>query len=583
MSKTETLNSKIKLISFLKPYWKYAILSPIGMAIEAIAELQLPALMAVIVDSGVLVGDMSVVSATAFKMSILLFLSILGGILAAYTSTYASQSYGMDLRNALYMRIMSLPVSETDKFTTGSLVTRLTNDVNVIQDFIVMVLRMFVRTPIQFFGGIVMMLVLNAKFGIIMICTLPLQILIVAIIAKKANPLYSVTQKELDRVNSVTQENISGARVVKAYVREEYEEARFNKINFSLTQAQYKVQKLISKMAPLMMIVMNIAVVALIYMGGLAVEAREMQVGHIMAGVTYLTQVLSSLMQVAMIVPNYSRSMASGKRVDEVLAADSENFEHTKTPNKDCSIEFSNVSFAYPDSPNKPVLENINLTIAPGETLAILGSTGSGKSTLIKLISHLYDATEGVVKIDGEDVREYNLTALRNIIGSIPQKNELFSGTIGDNLRWGNKNATQAEIEAAAKTAQAHQFISEFSGSYETIIGAKGSSLSGGQKQRLCIARALLKHPQILIMDDSTSALDLGTEARLQAALKTELAGMTVIIIAQRIASVKNADRIAVLEDGKLVACGTHNQLIINNDIYKNIYDSQIYKGDELL
>lgn len=575
--------SKIKLSGYIKPYWKHALLAPAGMAVEALLELQLPALMAVIVDDGVLKGDMAVITSSALKMILILIISVGGGFLAAYAATFTAQSFSADLRDDLYARVMLLPISATDKFKTGSLVTRLTNDVNVMKDFVNMVLRMFVRAPIQFFGGIVMMLSLNVKFGIIMVCALPIQIIIVVIIAKKSNPLYAKTQKNIDTVNAVVQENVSGMRVVKAYVREKYEKNRFKNANYGLAASQYKVQTTVAAMGPLMMIIMNAAIVALIFISGREIEAGVMQVGQVMAGVSYLTQVLLSLMQIAMIFPNYSRATASSKRISEVLAEDIETSNGSARPKADPNIDFCDVSFAYRDAPGQFVLEDINLSVKNGETLAILGSTGSGKSSLIKLIPRFYDTTKGTVKINGIDVKDYELTALRDLVGFVPQKNELFSGTIEENLRWGNPDATQEEMETAAEIAQAHTYITGFSKGYHTVIGAKGTSLSGGQKQRLCIARALLKQPKILIMDDSTSALDLGTEARLQTSLKTALSDVTVITIAQRIASVKSADRIAVLDRGKIVGCATHNELLETCDVYRNIYDSQVRKGDDAL
>jgi len=571
----------MKLSKYLKPYWYLALLSPIMMIGEVVAELFQPKLMSKIVDEGVLGNDMGVIISTGIIMLLVLIAMGIAGFSAAGFASAASQSFGCDLRNDVFKRVMSLSLEQTDKFTTGSLVTRVTNDITAVQNLVAMALRMFVRSPMLFIGGIVAMLSLNVKFGIVLLCALPFQVIIIWLLLSKANPLFGIVQEKLDKVNSVVQENVTGARVVKAYVREEYEIKRFDKANDELMETSLKVQKLMAIMHPFLSIVMNLSVIAIILIGGFQVEAKAMQVGEIMAGVTYVTQILMSIMMVSMMFQMISRAKASADRIVEVLEtipsiADG-TYEADKTEGEG-SIEFKNVSFTYPGLSGRPVLQDISLEIKPGETIAILGATGSGKTSLVNLIPRFYDVTEGEVLVDGINVKDYTLESLRSKISFVLQKSEIFSGTIKDNIKWGKEDATDDEIYEAARIAQADDYIRNFKDGYDTIIGEKGASLSGGQKQRLAIARAIIKKPKILIFDDSTSALDLGTEARLQKALREHLKGTTVIFIAQRVASIMNADRIFVLENGTIAACGTHNELLDTSEIYRDIYDSQMIK-----
>ena len=573
------MTAKKKLIDYLKPYWLFALLSPLFMAAEVIVDLFQPKLMSQIVDNGVLMNDSGFILKTLLHMLLLAVIGGITGVGAAGFASAASQSFGNDLRKDAFARVMSLSLQQTDAFTTGSLVTRLTNDITAVQELVAMSLRMFIRAPLMFAGGIVMAVSLNIRFGLVLILALPIQVLVLWLVLSKASPLFSVVQSKLDKVNSVVQENILGARMVKAYVREDYELNRFDRANTDLMQNTLRVQKLMALLHPFLMIVMNLSVVAILYIGGLQVEARAMQVGQIMAAVTYVTQILMSIMMVSMMFQSISRARASADRIREILytgpaiPGGSEKLEAPKG-----QVAFKDVSFHYPGAAGRPVLTGVNLEIRPGETLAILGATGSGKTSLINLIPRFYDATGGAVLLDGRDVREYELESLRGTIGCVLQKSELFSGTIRDNIRWGNEEADDGEVEAAARTAQAHDYIQSFSQGYDTVIGEKGTSLSGGQKQRLAIARAILKKPAVLIFDDSTSALDLGTEARLQKALREHLKDTTVIMIAQRVASVMNADRIAVLDNGSLCACGAHDELMMTSAVYRDIYSSQIKK-----
>ena len=423
-----------------------------------------------------------------------------------------------------------------------------------------------------------MMLSLARSFGTIIAVALPVEAIIVIMIMRHANPLYAIVAKRLDSVNSVMQENVSGARVVKAYVREKHEEQRFESANMGLTEANLKVQELMALLSPLLMVIMNFSVIAVIYIGGWQVEAKEMKVGEVMAAITYLTQVLHGIMMISMMFQTMARASASGKRILEVLNTEpviNDGSGDTSSTEKG-TVSLRNVSFAYPTSSGEPVLCDIDLDIHAGETVAILGATGSGKSSLVNLIPRFYDADKGDVYVDGVNVKEFKLDDLRRRVGIVLQKSELFSATVADNIRWGDDNADIAEIKHAAEIAQADEFISRMPDGYDSMIAEKGASLSGGQKQRMSIARAVLKKPEILIFDDSTSALDLGTEARLQQQLREELRGTTVIMIAQRIASVKNCDRIVVLDHGRIVGCDTHDELLRSCEVYQDIYSSQV-------
>ena len=570
-----------RLMRYLKPYWYFALLSPLVMAGEVIFDLFQPKLMSGIVDEGVLNGNMQVILSTGLLMLLFTFLGGLCGVGGAAFGTAAAQNFGNDLRKDVFSRVMHLSLSQTDDFTTGSLVTRLTNDITAVQELVSMALRMFVRAPMSFIGGIVMALSLNVNFGLVLVIALPIQLLVIWLLLSKASPLFGLVQKKLDKVNAVVQENVTGARMVKAYVREDYEENRFRTANNDLMQTSLRVQKLMAILNPLLMIVMNFSVVAIILIGGFQVEARAMQVGQVMAAVTYVTQILMSIMMVSMMFQSISRTRASAARIREVLdtlpaIADGE--QKGTGSGQGGSISFKNVGFRYSAS-ERPVLEDINLDIHPGETIAILGATGAGKTTLCNLIPRFYDPTKGEIFVDGRPVTDYTLEELRKKIAFVLQKSELFSGTIADNIRWGRPDATDDEVIAAAKVAQADEFITGFQDGYQTIIGEKGASLSGGQKQRLSITRAVLRQPEILLFDDSTSALDLGTEARLRDALRESMQHTTVIMVAQRVASVMHADRILVLDGGRIAACGRHEELLQTSAIYQDIYSSQVGKG----
>ena len=593
---------------YLKPYALLAIISPLLMIGEVMADLFLPKLMTVIVDCGInasgdvseselgsavmkiLYGEgtyssMQVILTFGILMLVVVLIGGFFGVFCAYTAAKASQGLGDDLRCDAYRKVMSLSIEQTDKFTTGSLVTRMTNDITMIVDFTEMLLRMLVRSPMFFIGGTIMLCTLDVKFGFVLLCALPIMAIMLTFILTRAVPIFGKIQQKLDRVNSVVQENVTGARVVKAYVREEYEYERFKKANGELRDTNIKVQKMMAIMHPVLTVVMNAAIIAVILIGGLDianVAGSGMSAGTIMAAVTYVTQVIMSIMMVTMLFTSVSRAMASAKRVNEVLEAEPVIVSGDKSKEADeIAVSFRNVSFRYPSATGRPVLHDINIEIKKGETFAIIGATGSGKTSLVNMIPRFYDATEGEVYVNGIPVKEYDLSTLRSRISYVMQKSELFSGTVAENIRWGKPDASDDEVRAAARIAQAEEFIEGFANKYEDYIAEKGASLSGGQKQRMSIARAIVRRPEMIILDDATSALDLATEARLRRALREELKDTTVVMIAQRIASVKDADRIAVIENGTIKDCGSHDELMRTSETYRDIYNSQMKGADE--
>lgn len=577
-----------KLLDYIKPYWLPAIISPLFMLGEVVADLILTKQMANIVNEGVLKGNQSVIIETGLLMLAIAAVGGFMGIFCAWTASVASQGFGNDLRCDMFRRVMYLSEQQTDKFTTGSLVTRITNDITVMQDLVNMVLRMFVRAPIFFIGGIYFTLTLNARFGYVVLFALPFVALCVIVMLKVVNPMFLKVQTKLDRVNAIVQENVSGARVVKAYTREDYEIGRFDTANKDYRDMSFKVFKTMAFLWPALGIVMNIAVIAIYWIGAQLVDAsyanaalEEFAAGDVMAAASYITQILSSIMMVSMMFQQIARGRASADRIRDVLYSDpaivGSTYEGCEAVSAETpAVQLRGVSFRYPGAQGENVLSNINFTVNKGETVAIIGATGSGKSSLVSLLPRFYDANDGEILIDGVNVKEYDLHALREKFGFVLQKSELFSGTIANNIRWGNDDASDEEVIRAAKIAQADEFIMGFNNDYETMVSEKGASLSGGQKQRVSIARAIVRRPEILIFDDSTSALDLGTEARLQKALRENLDDTTVIMIAQRIASVKNADRIAVLEQGTITAFAPHDELMKTSATYRDIYNSQM-------
>ena len=579
-----------KLLKYLKPYWYIAMGSPICMILEVLVDLALPTIMSIIVNDSIgaatLEEGLSVVAKNGGLMMALVILGGLTGLGAAGFASAASQSFGNDLRRDAFSKVMSLSPEQTDQFTVGSLVTRLTNDITMMQSFVAAALRIFFRSPIMFIGGIVMAIMLNPKFGLIILVSLPLQLIFVWLVMRKVRPMFDDVQTRLDKVNAVVQENVMGARVVKAYVNEEHEIKRFRAANDDLYNRMIRVQFTMAILSPIMMIVMNLSVVAVIFLGGFEVQSGVIEVGDVMAVITYITQILHSVMMFASMFQFISRAQASAKRINEIMDSipviqDGE-YEGEGEEQERGHVVFKNVMFRYPNTSGAPVLHHIDLDIKAGENVAILGTTGSGKTSLVQMIPRYYDPTEGEVLLDGVPVKDYTLKALRTKISYVLQKSELFSGTVAENLRWGNENATDEELLEAAQIAQAEEFIFKFSAGFETMISEKGASLSGGQKQRLAIARALLKKPDVLIFDDSMSALDVATGAKLQKALREKLSSLTVITIAQRVASVMNADRILVLDGGTIAACGTHEELMESSPIYRDIYESQLKRGESI-
>lgn len=576
------------MLKYLKKYWFFALLAPVFMIGEVSMDLLQPELMSRIIDDGVLglnnggVGNLNTVITIGLKMIGFVALGGICGIMSGVFANLCAQQFGNDVRKAVFKRIMEFSFEQTDKFSTGSLITRVTNDITQLQNFVMQCLRGFVRTSMLFIGGIACMVSLNMEFGIIIACALPFVAVCVVYFIAKANPKFTVLQKKLDKVNNVMQENVSGARVVKAYVKEDYETERFEKANNELVSTQLDVLLQLSYMTPIMNIILNLSVVAVIKVGGIQVSAGSATPGNVMAAITYCSQVLNAVMRMTMIFQTASRGIASKKRVMEIINCDPA--IKSGTYNKETAVkgkvEFKNVSFAYPGMDNENVIENFNLVINPGETIGILGATGCGKSSLVNLIPRFYDVTKGEVLIDDVNVKDYDLQVLRDKVSIALQKPEIFSTTIAENIAWGDDSADIEKIRQAADIAQATEFIDNRTDGMDTQVSQGGHSLSGGQKQRVAISRAVLKNSEILIFDDATSALDLKTEADLYSELSAKKYDVTRIIIAQRIASVKNADRIVVMDNGRLADVGSHSELIKTSEIYKDIYESQL-KGNE--
>ena len=574
------------MLKYLKKYWLFTMLAPLFMIGEVSMDLIQPELMSHIIDDGVLginsggVGNLDIILGTGIRMVLLVAAGGVCGVMSGVFANLSAQQFGNDVRKDTFKRIMSFSFEQTDKFSTGSLITRVTNDITQLQNFVMQCMRGFVRTSMLFIGGIVCMIGLNIQFGLVIACALPFIVICVIYFIAKSNPKFTILQKKLDKLNNIMQENVSGSRVVKAYVKEDYETERFNKANDELVGTQLDVLLLLSYMTPVMNIILNLSVVAVIKVGGIQVMDGSATPGNVMAAITYCSQVLNAVMRMTMIFQTASRGVASQKRIIEVLncepaikdgAYDGETIVKGK-------VEFRNVSFAYPGNEGASVIEDFNLVISPGETIGILGATGCGKTSLISLIPRFYDVTKGAVLVDDVDVRDYKLEVLRDKIAVSLQKSEIFTASIADNIAWGLPDATPDNIAAAADTAQAAQFINNRKDGMQTIVSQGGHSLSGGQRQRVAIARAVIKPAEILIFDDATSALDLKTEAELYSKLGKNKKDITKIIIAQRIASVKNADRIVVMDNGKLADVGSHEQLMITSSIYKDIYDSQLKK-----
>ena len=569
------------MLKYIKKYWYFCLLAPLFMVGEVAMDLLQPDLMATIVDEGVLKNDQQLILTVGLKMILFVMLGGLSGVLCGVFANIAAQGFGNDLRKDLFSGIMGLSFQQTDAISTGSLVTRLTNDVTQVQSMVSLLVRMFVRNVMMFGGGIFMLYRQSPKFALVAACGAPFVIIIVSFFLKKASPLFKVVQQKLDGINNVMQEDVAGARVVKAFVMEEREMARFDAANDDHVKTSLRVQTILAFMGPCMNIVLNLCVVAVILVGGKEVQnGGDVTPGSVMASITYLTQILMGFGFMANIFQTFTRAKASADRINEVLKSDCAIADGANTEIETGlgAVEFRNVSFSYPGA-GENVLRNISFSLSPGETLGIVGATGCGKSTLVHLIPRFYDATEGEVLVDGRNVKDYKLRDLRDKISIVMQTAELYSRSIEENIRWGKPEAAPEEIKAAAEIAQADGFICDGPFGYYTPVTESGHSLSGGQKQRISIARALLKSHEILIFDDATSALDLKTEAALYKELSTREADVTKIVIAQRIASVKDADRILVLENGAVSALGTHSELMETSPVYREIYNSQLKEG----
>ena len=575
---------------YVIPYKSAFILGPIFMIVEVLGEIILPKLMSMIINYGCgqdvtvaakgpayIIGIGAAIIGTALLM-------MMGGVLGAYFAVKASVNFAGDLRRDVFAKVQKFSFANIEKFSTGSLVTRLTNDITNIQNVLSMGLRMLLRAPGMLIGGLIMAFLMNAKLALVFCVVIPVLIIALAFVMKTAFPRFDVMQTKIDGLNSRIQENITNQRVVKSFVRDDFEKETFDRANNELKDKTLRAMKVVILTMPIMTLAMNLTVMAVVWFGGQQILIGNMPVGNLTAFTTYVTQILMSLMMVSMIMIQGSRAMASSHRILEVLDTDID-LNDDNASEKDRlvtsgEIEFKNVCFRYYKKHKKNVLQNINFTAKPGEVVGIIGSTGSGKSSLVQLIPRLYDCDEGEVLVDGVNVKEYSLNHLRDGVAMVLQKNTLFSGSIMENLRWGDEEATDEQVKEAAKAAQADGFVSEFADGYDRELGQGGVNVSGGQKQRLCIARALLKKPKILILDDSTSAVDTATEAQIRKSFSTTLKDTTKLIIAQRISSVEDADRILVMDEGQIVGQGTHKELLESCETYQEIYYSQRSKEE---
>ncbi len=565
---------------YIKPYLSAFILGPIMMIVEVIGEVMLPAMMADIINVGAANRDIGYIISKGLMMAAIAFVMMAGGIGGAYFAVKAAMHFGRDLRGDLFRKVQQFSFANIDGFSAGSLVTRLTNDITQMQNVIMMGLRMMLRAPGMLIGAVIMAFMMNASLAVIILIVAPALAIAIGTIIRIAFPRFELMQKKLDKLNSNIQEVLTNVRVIKSFVRGDYEEKRSAEANEELKKSSLDAFKVVIIQMPLMTFAMNVTIIAVVWFGGNQILNGTMQVGDLTAFTTYVTQILMSLMMLAMVLLQSSRAVASSKRISEALDTEidltDEAAAHKESVVREGKIEFRHVSFRYYKKNHEKALNDISFTIKPGQTVGIIGSTGSGKTTLVQMIPRLYDVDEGAVFVDGVNVKDYSLKNLRNGVSMVLQKNVLFSGTILENLRWGDEHAGEAEIQKAAIAAQADAFVSQLPEGYETELGQGGVNVSGGQKQRLCIARALLKKPKILILDDSTSAVDTATEAKIRESFHTMLRHTTKLIIAQRISSVMDADLILVMEEGRIVGMGRHDELLASCDAYQEIYDSQM-------
>ena len=581
LTRKETTELK-RYKKYITPYLSAFVIGPLMMLTEVAGEVMLPKFMSMIINNGVASRNVAYIGKMGTLMVLTVLFMAVGGILGAYFSAKASISFTSDMRNDLFRKVQQFSFENIDDYSTGSLVTRLTNDVQQVQNVLMMGLRMALRAPGMFLGALIMAFMMNRQLAVIILIVIPLLLAAIILILKTAFPRFGEMQRRLDRLNSGIQESLTNVRVVKSFVREAHEIEKFSRLNRDLKESSLRALRIVITTMPVMMFAMNVTTLAVVWYGGNIIIAGKMPVGDLTAFTTYIVQILMSLMMLSMVFLQSSRASASMKRINEIF--DTEiglNDDHAKNKDKKVTegcVEFKNVSFGYSGENGRKdlVLEGISFTAEPGQTIGIIGSTGSGKTSLVQLIPRLYDVTGGEVLVDGVNVKEYSLKHLREGVGMVLQKNILFSGTIEENLRWGNEDAPMEDVIRFSESAQADPFVKTFKNGYDTEMGQGGVNVSGGQKQRLCIARALLKRPKILILDDSTSAVDTATEAKIRESLYHDLKDTTKIIIAQRISSVQEADQILVLEDGKIIGHGTHEELLKTCEAYSEIYTTQI-------
>lgn len=564
----------MNLFKYLKGNVKSAILGPLFIIVDTVGMIAVPYFSSKIMDIGIPNGDKDYIIRMGIYMIIVSAISMLGGFLAMYHSSKAAYGFGYNLRKDLMEKIQEFSFNNINKFGTASLITRMTNDVEILVQLVQMCLRMVIRTPVMLIGGIIMMITMSPKVALIFLALIPILAVVMGFILVKGFPLFKVVQTKIDNVNNVIRENLVGVRVVKSFVRQDYENERFNKANTELMDITIKSYNIMILLMPAIMLIMNLSIASVLWIGA----SGTIEVGAISASITYMTMTLMSLMMLSMIFMNFSRAKASTDRISEVLneVSDINSKENAKAEKiEKGDVEFDVDEFTFKDSKGEAILNNIKCNIKAGEMVAIIGSTGTGKSTMVNLIPRFYDVTKGSVKIDGIDVRDYNLVTLRDSIGMVPQENRLFAGTIAENIRWGKKDASLEEIKHACKVAQIDEYIEGLPDKYDSRVEERGTNFSGGQKQRLAIARALVKKPKILILDDSVSALDSTTELNLRTALKEEFKDTTILMIVQKISSCKEVDRVLVIDDGTIVGNGVHSELIETNSIYKEISESQ--------
>ena len=576
------MRSTRELARYLKPYWHWAVLAPLLMILEVMMDLMQPRMIQRIVDDGIAQLDISVVTGTGLLMIGFALVGAVGGVGCTVFAMLASQGFGTDLRSALFRQVQSLSFGNLDNLETGQLITRLTNDTTQVQEMVSMMLRMMVRAPFMLIGSVIMAIVTSPRLALLLLILSPLVLGVLAWVIRKAYPMFMQVQQKLDNLNTVMQENLAGVRVVKAFVRARHEKQRFGKTNDDLMAHTIRAARTVAMTMPAMMIALNLGIVGVIWFGGLQVTYGTMKVGQLIAFINYLMRTLMSLMFVSMMVMRLARAQASSERIQEVMDSGPEIRDRSGAALSFAPqgrVAFEGVTFSYDRDGHDPVLKGLDFVAEPGQTVALLGATGSGKSSLIHLIPRFYDVTEGQVSIDGVDVRDVSKEALRRNIGVALQESILFTGTIRDNIRYGRPDATNEEVVAAAQAAQAHGFITTFPAGYDTELGQRGVNLSGGQKQRIAIARALLTRPAVLILDDSTSSVDVETEIQIQDALDVLMRGRTSFVIAQRISTVLNADKILVLDDGVIAAEGTHKNLLASSPIYCEIFESQLGNG----